>query len=134
MHDPIAAGRRAALRAVAIQAGAVALVAAAFLTQGVSHAVAAGVGGASLVLGNALAARIALRGIAPAGVSLLRLFGGLVSRWVSVVVLCGLGAAIWRLPPAPILAGILVAFVTHFAAMSLRPHRHLHSQRPGNHG
>src|SRR3546814_7523803 len=40
VHDPIADGRRAALRAVAVQGMVVALLAAAFLAQGVSEALA----------------------------------------------------------------------------------------------
>ena len=57
-----AAGRRLALRAMAYQMVAVLLVALVFLIQGVSAALAALLGGASVVLGSALAANVALGG------------------------------------------------------------------------
>src|SRR3546814_2362333 len=75
VHDPIAAGRRAALRAVAVQGLVVALLAAAFLAQGLRAALAVGVGGLALVLGNALSAVVALGGIVPAPVAFGRQIG-----------------------------------------------------------
>ena len=60
MHDPIAAGRRTALRAVAVQGLVVALLAAGCLVAGPREALAVGLGGLALVLGNALSAVVAL--------------------------------------------------------------------------
>ncbi|MEO6264715.1 MAG: hypothetical protein ABIO58_07140 [Luteimonas sp.] len=119
MHDPIAAGRRSALRAVAMQAIVAALVAAAFLVQGPRPALAAAGGGAALVAGNALAALLALGGgIQPAGAALARLLLGAMGKWLVVVAMLTIVLGVWRLPPFPALAGLVVGLLAHSLALN----------------
>ena len=61
MHDPVAAGRQTALRAIGFQAVVAGLLAVAFLAQGLDAALAAATGGAALVLGHLVATTLALR-------------------------------------------------------------------------
>ena len=123
VHDPIAAGRRAALRAIAIQAGTVALVAVAFLTQGPAQAAAALVGGLALVAGNGIAALLSLGDIVPAGVALARLMLGTLAKWGVVFAVLALALTAWRLPPMPLLAGLALGLVAYLAALYLLPAR-----------
>lgn len=119
MHDPIAAGRRAATRAVAVQAAVVAPVALAFLLQGPAHALAAGWGGLAMAVGNALAARMALGGIAPAGVAFGRLLSGTLAKWLVVLAGFAIGAGVWGLPPLPMLAGLAAGLLAYLLALNL---------------
>ncbi|WP_343225749.1 hypothetical protein [Lysobacter sp. BMK333-48F3] len=110
MHDPLSAGRRLASRAIAWQAGAMALAALAFLPLGAQHALAAAVGGAAATVGSLVAARMALGGgVQPAGMAVGRLLVGVIFKWVAVLAVLGLGMAWWRLPPLPMLVGLLAA-------------------------
>ncbi|MEO6366187.1 MAG: ATP synthase subunit I [Luteimonas sp.] len=118
MHDPIAAGRRLALTAVAIQAIVAVPVALAFLAQGPRHALAAGVGGLAMVIGNALAANTALAGIVPARVALGRLLLGLLSKWVVAISMFAIGLAVWRLPPLPMLVGLGAGLLAYLLALN----------------
>lgn len=118
MHDPIAAGRRAALRAVAIQGLVVALLAAAFLAHDARGALAAGVGGLALVLGNALAAVTALGGIVPAPVAFGRLLLAAMGKWLVAIVVLAAALAIWRLPPLPMLAGLVAGLLAYLLALN----------------
>jgi F0F1-type ATP synthase assembly protein I len=118
VHDPIAAGRRSALRAVAVQAVVAALVAAAFLLQDPRHALAAAGGGAALVAGNTLSTLLAFGGgIQPAGVAIFRTLAGVLVKWG--VVLAGLALVLgaWRLPAIPALLGVAMGLVAHSLAM-----------------
>ena len=118
MHDPIAAGRRAALRAVAVQGGVVALLAAAFLARDVREALAAGVGGLALVLGNALAALVALGGIVRAPVAFGRLLLGAMGKWLVAIVVLATALSTWRLPPLPMLAGLVAGLLAYLLALN----------------
>jgi F0F1-type ATP synthase assembly protein I len=118
VHDPIAAGRRAALRAVAVQGGVVALLAAAFLARDVREALAAGVGGLALVLGNALAALVALRGIVRAPVAFGRLLLGAMGKWLVAIVVLATALSTWRLPPLPMLAGLVAGLLAYLLALN----------------
>lgn len=118
MHDPIAAGRRSALRAVAVQAAAVAVVALAFFLRGPAHALAAGWGGLAMAAGNLLAARLALGGIAPAGVAFGRLLLGTLAKWAVALAGFAIGLGVWRLPPLPMLAGVAVGLLAYLAALN----------------
>ena len=118
MHDPIAAGRRTALRAVAVQGLVVALLAVAFLAQDVREALAVGVGGLALVSGNALAAFVALGGIVPARVALGRLLLGTMVKWLVAIVLLAAALAIWRLPPLPMLSGLAAGLLAYLLALN----------------
>lgn len=120
MHDPIAAGRRTALRAVAVQALVAALLAAAFLLQGGRDALAAGLGGLALVLGNALNAVVALGGIVPARVAFSRLLLGTMAKWLVVMAVMAAGLALWQLPPLPMLAGLVAGLLAWLLALNTR--------------
>lgn len=124
MHDPIAAGRRSALRAVATQAIVVALVAAAFLLQGPRYALAAAGGGVALLAGNALSTLLALGGgIQPAGVALARTLVGAMGKWWVVLAGLAMVLGVWRLPAIPALAGVGLGLVAHSLAMIVESNR-----------
>ena len=109
-----AAGRRLALRAMAYQMVAVLLVALVFLIQGVSAALAALLGGASVVLGSALAANVALGGgVVPARSAFFRLVLGAGIKWLVVITIFALALGVGRLPPLPLLAGLAVALIAY---------------------
>ena len=121
MLNSVVAGRRLALRAAAIQLLVVALMAGLSLLWGLPHALAAALGGAAVVLGGLVAARIALGGgVSGAGTAMTRLMLGMVLKWVVVigVLLVGLGA--WKLPPLPLLAGLLAGLVAQVLAVARR--------------
>ena len=109
-----AAGRRLALRAVAYQMAAVVLVALVFLIQGPSALLAVLLGGASVVLGSALAANVALGGgVVTARSAFLRLVLGTGLKWMVVVTVFALASGVGRVAPLPLLAGLAVALIAH---------------------
>jgi F0F1-type ATP synthase assembly protein I len=119
VHDPTAAGRRAALRAVSIQAFVAALVALAFLVQGPRSALAAAVAGMAMVAGNALAAVTALGGgIQPARVAFARLLLGVLGKWMVVLAIFAVALEAWRLPPLPMLAGLAAGVLAYLLALN----------------
>ena len=121
MLNSVATGRRLARRAMAWQLATVALLALAFLARGPSAALAAGLGAAAVAGAAWLSARIALGGgVAPAAEAMLRMFAGIVAKWVVVGVV--LVVAVWplSLPPAPLAVGVVVALLVQFAAMLAR--------------
>lgn len=120
MHDPIAAGRRSALRAAAVQAVVALLVALLFLAQGRQAALAAGIGGGALALGNALAAGVSLGGIVPARVAFARLLLGALLKWTVAIVLFVVALEAWRLPPLPMVVGLAAATLAYLVALNLR--------------
>lgn len=114
MLNSVAAGRRLALRAVGCQLVAVMLVALAFLLQGPGAALAAGVGGLGVALGNALAARVALGGgVVVAGAAFARLLAATLLKWVVAMTVLAIALAVWRLAPLPMLAGFATALVAY---------------------
>lgn len=119
MHDPIAAGRRTALRAVVVQFLVTIVLAAAFLVQGAREALAAGFGGLALVLGNALAAVMALASIVPARVALGSLLLGTMAKWLVVTAMFLVALLLWRLPPLPLLAGLVAGLLAYLLALNL---------------
>lgn len=122
MHDPIAAGRRSALRAAAVQATVALLVALAFLAQGPAQALAAGIGGGALALGNALAAGVSLGGIVPARIAFARLLLGTLLKWSVAIGIFAIALGAWRLPPLPMVVGLAVALLAYLLALNLRFH------------
>lgn len=119
MHDPVALGRRSALRAVAISAIAAGLVALAFVMQGPSHALGAAAGGAAMVLGNALAAFVALGGgIQTARAAFARLLLGTMGKWVLVTGGLAIALGTWGLPPLPTLAGVVVGLLAYLLGLN----------------
>ena len=115
MLNSAAAGRRLALRVVAMQAVATLLTAGACLTIGPRAALAALAGGAAMTLGSLAAAwgafggGVAGAGVAGAGVALGRLLLGTAVKWLVVATGLYLAMAVWRLPAVPALAGAAMA-------------------------
>lgn len=112
MLNSVAAGRRLVLRAAVWQTVAVLLVALLFLLRGVPHAVAAAIGGLAIVVGALLAAWMAFGGGVLGAVSaVLRLVAGVVVKWVVVIGVLVVGAGLYKLPPLPLLAGVITGLV-----------------------
>ena len=121
MHDPLSTGRRLASRAIVWQAGATVLASLAFLALGVREALAAAAGGGAVVLAALVSLLIALGGgIRPAGIAMTRLLLGMAAKWATVAIGLVLGLAVWRLPPLPLLVGVLVATVAAVPAQLLK--------------
>jgi ATP synthase protein I len=117
--NSVAAGRSAALRAVAYQEAAVVVVASVFLLMGAPASLAALLGGSSVVLGTALAAMIALGGgvvTARSAFSRLMLATGL--KWLVVITIFAIASGVWRMAPLPLLAGLAVALIAHPLALN----------------
>ena len=112
--NSVAAGRRLALRAVGCQLAAVMLVALAFSLRGPGAALAAGVGGSGVVLGNALAALVALGGgVVAARSAFARLMAATLLKWVVATTVFAVALAGWRLAPLPALAGFATGLVAY---------------------
>jgi hypothetical protein len=119
VHDPIAAGRSAAARAVAVEVAATGLVAVVFLALDSRHALAAALGGAAMAGGNIAAAAIALAGgIQPAPAAFVRLLLGVLAKWMVVLAVFVLVLAAWRLPPLPALAGLAASTLAYLLALN----------------
>ncbi len=100
------------MRAAVWQTGAVLLVALLFLPWGLPRAVAAVVGGLAIVVGALLAAWMAFGGGVLGAVSaVLRLVAGMVVKWVVVIGVLVVGAGLYKLPPLPLLAGVITGLV-----------------------
>lgn len=119
MHDPIAAGRRTALRAVRVQTMVGVALALVFLLEGPAHALAAGVGGLAMVLGNAAGVHVALDGIVPARVAFGRLLLGVIAKWLVAIAVFALALVVWRLPPLPMLTGLAVGLLAYLLALNV---------------
>lgn len=116
MHDPIAASRRSALCAVALQAAVALLVALAFLAgDGMRAAAAAATGGLALALGNGFATLLSLRGAVPARFAFAALLAGTTVKWLVVFVALGIALRVWKLPPLPMLAGLATGLMAWLA-------------------
>ena len=114
-------GRQVAMRMLLWQGLATALVAALWLMSGPRAALAAGLGGGALALGNWLASRLALGNQAPgAGEALVGVLLGTAVKWVLVLGAAWLAVAVYRLPPAGLLGGVVVAVLAQIAGMLRR--------------
>lgn len=112
MLNSVATGRRLVLRAAVWQTAAVLLVALLFLLWGVPQTVAAATGGLAIVVGALLAAWMAFGGGVLGAVSaVLRLVAGMVVKWVVVIGVLVVGAGLYKLPPLPLLAGVITGLV-----------------------
>ncbi len=93
---------------------AVVLVALMFLPMGLSASLAALLGGIGMVLGNALAAMIALGGgVVTARSALSRLMLATGLKWLVVMTIFAIASGVWRMAPLPLLAGLAVALIAH---------------------
>lgn len=121
MHDPMFAGRRLASRVIAFQAGVTVLVALIFLIQGAPSAFGALVGGGAVAAGSVVAALVALGGgVQPAGAVMGRLLAGVLLKWLVVFAVFTLGLAGLKLPPLPMLAGVVAATLAFVPAQILK--------------
>ncbi|MGH8030901.1 MAG: ATP synthase subunit I [Luteimonas sp.] len=118
MHDPIAAGRRTALRAVAVQGLVGIVVALALLPIGQAQALAAAAGGLAMVLGNAASVHLALGGIVPARIALGRLMLGAMAKWLITIAGFAIALVTWRLPPLPMLLGLAAGLLAYLLALN----------------
>ncbi len=110
-----------AARIVTIQAGVSLLVASAFLARDWRSATGAFAGGALVMAGNALlAARMFAGRHLSAGAALFGFLVGTALKWL--VLLGGLYAlfAAWRLPPGPVIAGLVVALLVNLMALRFK--------------
>jgi F0F1-type ATP synthase assembly protein I len=118
VQDPIAASRRSALRATAVQAVGAGLVALAFLAgDGARGAAAAALGGLALALGNGFATLLSLRGALPARFAFATLLAGTSAKWLVVFVALGIALRVWQLPPLPMLAGLAIGLMAWLAGL-----------------
>jgi len=106
--NSMAANRRLALRAVALQAAVAAGIALVFLSRDYRSAQAAAIGGAAVVLGSLLLAWRSLSMATPsAGLALAGLLTGIILKWSIVLAALYLALARFGLPPLPLLAGVV---------------------------
>lgn len=119
MRDSVAMARRYTHRALAIEATVVMLVALAFLVQGWQQAVAAAIGGGAVVLGNALAAFVALGGgIQPARAAFARLLLGTLGKWAVVMGVLAIAFGMWRISPLPALVGVVAGVLAYLLGLN----------------
>lgn len=118
MLNSLAAGRRSALRAVACQVVVGVLVSLAFLVQGPQSAVSAGIAGGSLALGSACAAVLALGGVVSAQAAFARLVLGMLVKWCVVIAAFVVALGTWRLPPVPMLVGLVAGVLAYTWAIN----------------
>jgi ATP synthase protein I len=112
MQNSIAAGRRLAIRVVAAQAVATALVAAGFAWRARDDALAVLAGGGVVVVGTVvLALRLFAGAPAAAGTVLARMIVGNLLRWCVIGVGLYLAMVVARLPGMPVLAGLIAALL-----------------------
>lgn len=121
MLNSVAAGRVLARRTVGFQAIAtVATASVCLVAWGAAAALGAMAGGVVVVLGSVLAAWCAMGGgVTGSGAALLRLVGATVLKWMAVVVGLFLALAVWRLPPGPVFAGVVVTVLAWLPAAVL---------------
>ncbi|MBS0216326.1 MAG: ATP synthase subunit I [Proteobacteria bacterium] len=113
MLNPIAVGRRSALRATLIEFCTVGLFALLFLPFGGKGALAVLVGGGASALGHLLAARVALNGIVPARVAFAQVVLGSVLKWILLAAVLMVALRVGHLPPLPMLAGLVFGILMY---------------------
>jgi hypothetical protein len=74
----------------------------------------------ALVAGHLLVAGLALGGgIVPARAAYARLLLGLLGKWLLVVVAIAIALGAWRMPPLPVLAGLVAGLLAYHVAMQV---------------
>jgi F0F1-type ATP synthase assembly protein I len=119
--DPLSSSRELAFRAVLWQALASALAGVvAWAATGPLAGVAALLGGGALVLGNAAATQLALGGgVQSARSAYLRLWFGMLVKWLFVVAVWLAAMAVLKQAPLAAIAGLVAAMLAHPAAIIL---------------
>ncbi|MEO9080125.1 MAG: ATP synthase subunit I [Rhodanobacter sp.] len=122
MINSIAASRRLAVRMVAWQVIAILATAAVFLLQDRRAALAAGLGGCLIVLGTALMAlRVFGAGHrSSASMALADLIGGMVLKWLVILVGLYVLLARWQMPGLAVLAGMGAAMAVNLLALRFK--------------
>jgi F0F1-type ATP synthase assembly protein I len=110
---------RLVVRVVLLQAGCSLLVASAFLVlKGESAGLAAIVGGLIVALGSALFGwRMFAPGIAGSATLTRAMFAGVALKWMWLLCALYFALARWKLEAAPLLVGVVVAQLGHWAAL-----------------
>src|ERR1700685_967781 len=110
---------RLVVRVVLLQAGCSLLVASAFLVlKGESAGLAAIVGGLIVALGSSLFGwRMFAPGIAGSATLTRAMFAGVALKWMWLLCALYFALARWKLEAAPLLVGVVVAQLGHWAAL-----------------
>jgi F0F1-type ATP synthase assembly protein I len=104
-------GKRLVTRMTLWQVGCAVAVALLFLLSSVEAALAAGAGGLSVALGNALfGRRIFAAGVAPAPIFVIGMLAGVVLKWIVVLAAIGLALAVAHWPALPLIVGVFGAY------------------------
>ncbi len=119
MLNSVAAGRRQAARAIALQVVATLLVALACLWQAPRWSVAALVGGGAVIPwdGSRPGSRWGRRCSRGPGAGWL--VAGVLAKWLVLVAVLVLGAAAFGLPPLPMLVAAVVVLAAQVVALAL---------------
>lgn len=122
MINSIAASRRLAVRMVAWQVIAILATAAVFLIQDRRAALAAGLGGCLIALGTALMALRVFGGghRSSASMALVDLIGGMVLKWLVILVGLYVLLARWHMPGLAVLAGMGAAMAVNLLALRFK--------------
>ncbi len=104
-------GKRLVMRVVLLQTGSACVVASAYLAlDGAEAAWSALVGGLTVAIGSALFGwRMFLPGIAAPATLRRALYAGEALKWTWTIVAVWVAFAHWRLPPLPLIVGLIVA-------------------------
>lgn len=117
----MAAGRRLTQRCVQAQLAVAVVLGLLFWLGSTQAALAAALGGGLMAAGTAMAGWRGFSRAAPAASDALwRLVGGLLIKWLVVLLGLLLGLALWRLPPLPLLAGLLAGELAFVLAAAKR--------------
>ena len=112
-------GNRLVVRVVLLQAGCALLVASAFLVlRGETAGLAALVGGLIVALGTALFGwRMFAPGIAGTATLTRAMFAAVALKWAWLLIALYVALARWKLDAAPLLVGVVIAQLGHWAAL-----------------
>jgi F0F1-type ATP synthase assembly protein I len=119
MNNLPAQGYRLVVRVVLLQAGCALLVASAFLMlKGETAGLAAVVGGLIVALGSAVFGwRMFSPGIAGSATLTRAMFAAVALKWAWLLIALYVALARWKLDAAPLLVGVVVAQLGHWAAL-----------------
>ena len=119
MSKSLVQGYRLVARVVLLQAGCALLVACAFLVfKGETAGLASVVGGLIVALGSALFGwRLFAPGVAGAATLTRAMFAGVALKWAWLLVALYMALARWKLEAGPLLVGVIVAQLGHWAAL-----------------
>lgn len=121
MLNSVAAGRRLARRVLIVQIGVISLLALALTAMSWQAGLGALMGGMAVAAGSALMAWRLFGGpLAGAGVTLVRMAGGIALKWLVIVVLLYAALVPLALEPLGVFAGLLAALGINLAALTFK--------------